>query len=172
MGVVFWTAQGLSMLSTIILLVISLVNVKRKIILLGNIIINLLLSTSYYLLDGYSGAVCCLICIAVVSVFYFKEKIRKHIWIPILFSVAFVVFGTLTWQNFSSLIPIIGHIVLVIAFWCDDEVTIKSLIAVVAALWIIYNIVVRSYSGVVGQSLSFAFNIINVMRYRKNKNST
>lgn len=172
MGASYWIAQGLSLLSTVILLTVSIAKVKRKTILLANIVINLLLCASYYLLKGYSGAVCSLICVAVVSVFYFKDKIRKHIWVPILFCLAFIVFGILTWQNLSSVIPIIGNIILVIAFWCDREVTIKSLIAVVAALWIVYNIILKSYFGVAGQTLSFLFNIICVIRRLRNKKTS
>ena len=169
MDLLFWAGQILSLLSNAILLVVSILKVKRKVLLLANVVINLLLAASYFCLKGYSGAVCSLICVAVVAVFYFKEKIRKHIWIPILFSIAFIVFGIITWQNLASIIPVIGNIILVIAFWCDNEPTIKSLIAVVAALWIVYNIIIRSYFGIIGQSLSFLFNIICVFRYLKSR---
>ena len=102
-----------------------------------------------------------------VFVFYFKGKNRflSGLWIPAFFIVAFILFGILTFETPFSIIPIIGNTLLVIAFWWNTEVAIKGTCIVVAALWVVYNAILLSYVGLIGQTLSFILNTVYVSRY-------
>lgn len=163
-------AQVLAGLSIAILLGYTLVKVNRFVILVCNVIINLLLAAHYFLLDGYTGGACSLICAFMVAVFFFKGKIKwlSTLFTPIFFGVFFVVFGILTWKDGWSVIPIVGNLIVLTALWLDKEVLIKSLYAIVAALWIIYNLfglAEISYLNVIGQSLALLFDIFYVSKY-------
>ena len=55
--------------------------------------------------------------------------------------------------------------IIIVALWMDREIVIKTLYIFVAALWVVYNVAYFSYIGVIGQSLSFLFNIFYVAKY-------
>lgn len=162
-------AQILMTFSILILLSYTVFKVSRRTILICNMVINLLQAIHYFLMgpEGATGGACSLICVLMVLVFYFKGKNRflSGLWIPAFFIVAFIVFGILTFETPFSVIPIIGNTLLVVAFWRNTEVAIKGTCIVVAALWVVYNAILLSYVGLIGQVLSFVLNIVYVARY-------
>ncbi len=168
MGAGFWAVQAFAFCSTALLLASSLANLRRRTLLFCQVAINLLLGASYLLLEGYSGAFCSFLCAGMVLCFAFKEKFRTLL-VPVLFAAAYAAFAVFTWQGAASLLPAAGNILLVMAFWCDSEVAMKAWIALVAALWVIYNLCVGSYAGAVGQGLSFVFHVIYVVRHGKER---
>lgn len=154
-------------LSIAILLVYTLVRVSRKTILICNILINLLWALHYLLLGAYTGAICSFICAFMVAVFFLKGRVKwlSGIYVPLFFAAVFIVFGIVTWNDIFSVIPIVGHMIIIVALWMDREIVIKTLYIFVAALWVVYNVAYFSYIGVIGQSLSFLFNIFYVAKY-------
>ncbi len=170
----FIAAQILGGLSIAILLGYSVLKVSRKVILVCNMLINLLWAAHYFLLGANTGALCSLLCVAMTFVFYFKDTVKwlGKLYVPILFGVAFAVFGIVTWENWFSIIPVVGNILLVIAMWLDKEIVIKATCIPVAALWVVYNSIYFSYIGAIGQSLSFVAHVFYVAKYylKKKKN--
>jgi len=179
------SAQICALISILINFYVSVKKLSRRGILGLNIIINLL-NTAHYLLigfyelqapsdassgGGFSGAACSLIFTLMLVAFFFKGKNRflSSIALPITFGVAFVVFGFATYQSLVSLIPIIGHLLLVIAFWMDEEIIIKEFLIAVAFLWALYNGLLGSVVNLVGQSISFILYTAYVIKYYINK---
>lgn len=168
-------AQILMSFSILILLTYTVFKVSRRTILVCNMAINLLQAIHYFLMGpaGATGGACSLICVLMVLVFFFKGKNRflSGLWIPTFFIVSFIAFGVLTFETPFSIIPIVGNTLLVIAFWWNTEVAIKGTCIVVAALWVVYNAILLSYVGLIGQVLSFILNTVYVSRYfyRKRK---
>ena len=151
--------------STIILLVYSVMNVKRNTILICNIIINSLLAVHYLLLVNYTGALCSGVTAFMVYVFYYKNRLNNLV--PTGFTILFLICGARTWQDWWSVIPVMGNILLVIALWNDNENIIKGIFIIVGLLWIILNIHLKSAANVIGQILAVSGNIIYFIRKRR-----
>lgn len=167
----YLAAQIFAFLSIALIVYSSAKKVTRKTLLVFNVIINIFNAIHYLLLGAYSGAVCCTIFTVMLVVFYFKGKTKflSGIHLPILFGAAFIVFGLLTYENMISVIPIVGHLLLVIAFWMDEEIVIKDFCVVVAILWVIYNGLLHSVVNFCGQLLCFVSYTCYVIRYYGNK---
>ena len=147
----------------------SAVKVSRKALLVYNILVNVYNAAHYLLLQAYSGAVCCVIFAIMLFVFYFKGKTKflSSIMLPVVFGVAFVVFGLATYQNWISIIPIVGHLLLVIAFWMDEEIVIKRFCVVVALMWVVYNGLLWSVVNFCGQVVCFISYTTYVVRWHR-----
>lgn len=167
----YMTSQVIAAVSTAILLTYSVMKVKRGTILLCNIAINLLLSLHYLLLKSYTGAVCSLITVFMVTAFYFKAKFKGKIGMLVfcLFVCIFIASGILTWEDTWSIIPVTGNILLAVALWNDNENVIKGLFIIIGILWIILNVHLRSITNTIGQFLAVSSNIIYFIRVLKAK---
>lgn len=164
-------SQVIAAISTVILLTYSVMKVKRKTILICNMVINFLLAVHYLMLGSYTGAVCSLITVFMVAVFYFKDRFKKIIGLSFLifFILIFTVSGMLTWEGPWSLIPVVGNVLLAVALWNDNENIIKGLFIAIGILWIILNIHLRSITNTVGQVLAVTSNIIYFFRVARDK---
>jgi len=162
----FILSQIMAALSTIILLTYSVMKVKRPVILICNVIINLLNAGHYLLLGGYTAAVCSVIVALMTFVFSYKGKTKllSSPALPLAFAAAFIVTGILTWDDAWSLIPVAGHLLLVMAFWCNGENIIKGIFIIVGLMWIVYNAHLQSVTNVIGQVLAVSSNCIYFIR--------
>ena len=73
----FYIAQGISVL-TALTAVLMMQFKSMKLILLGQIVANLLAASTYFLLDGLSGAGICFLAIAHTIVMFFYNRKNKH----------------------------------------------------------------------------------------------
>lgn len=171
MNIVHLIAEIISLIAISLIVYSSVKKVGRKTLLVFNIVINVLNATHYLLMEAYSGMACCLIFCIMLAVFYFKgtTKFLSSLIVPALFLAAFVGFGLLTYQNWISIIPIVGHSLLVIAFWMDEEIVIKEFCVGIALMWVVYNGLIHSYVNFFGQIGCFISYTIFVIRYYRNK---
>ena len=102
-----------------------------------------------------------------ITVFYFKGKTKflSSIFLPIVFSIVFIVFGLYTYQNIFSLLPIVGNVIMTFAFFSNTEIEIKTCFVIIAALLTAYNGIIGSLLGCLGQALSLISNLVFVTRY-------
>ena len=166
-------SQAAAALSTVILLVYSVMKVKRNVILLCNVAINLLLTAHYALLQNSTGAACSLVTTIMVVAFYDKSRLGKNLrwFVFVFFVLLFILCGVFTWEDGWSAIPVVGNILLTVALRNDNENTIKGLFIVIGILWIILNIHLKSVTNTVGQVLAVSSNILYFLRIRKSRAS-
>lgn len=147
----------------------SVKKVGRNTLLFINIAGNILGGIHYILLEGYSAAACAFLFVAMLIVYSFKGKTKflSSLWIPGIFAVLSVVSGILTYQNIVSILPMIVNLLLVVAFWKDQEITIKKYCAVVAFIWIIYNSIIFAFVALIGQIICFIGFMIFIINYYK-----
>ncbi len=164
-------AQILVFISIALLVYSSVRKLGRKTVVLFNVLINFFWGIHYLLLEAYSGAACAAICTVMITVFYFKGKTKflSSYALPIVFSVVFIAFGLLTYQNIFSIIPIVGNVIMTFAFFSDTEIEIKTCFVIIAALLTAYNGIIGSLLGCLGQVLSLVSNIFFVVRYHIQK---
>lgn len=167
----FIIAQIIGAIAIVLLIYSSAKKVGRKPLLIFNILINLLWAIHYIMLDARSGCACSVIAAIMVFASYFKgnNKFMSSPAVPVFFSIVFIVFGLITYQNPISIIPIVGNILVTVAFWNDKEYTIKSIFVVVAFMWVVYGGLIGSVISVIGQSMSFFTNLSYVIRHRKRR---
>ena len=163
----YYLAQAIGFCATAILLTYTLIKVSRKTIMICNVIINTLWAVHYLILEAYTGAFCSLFTAFMVFVCAFKGKNRffRTLAVPVIFNVLFIVIEIFTWAGFPTVLQMAGNILLVIAMWSDQEITIKGLFIPVGVLWFIYNFIYFSWIGVICQTLAVSFNVFYTVRY-------
>ena len=159
-------AQILGIIATVILLGYTLVKVDRRKILVFNIIINLLWAVHYLILKAYTGSFCSLFTALMVYISSFKGRnaFFKTLAVPIIFSILYIIIEVLTWAGISTVIQMVGNILLTIAMWSDEEKRIKALFIPVGILWFMYNYIYFSPIGLIGQALAVSFNVFYLIK--------
>ena len=130
---------------------------KKKEKILGNMILSNIFDLIHYLLLGaYSGCVTKLLAIFRNSFVIFKDRyeaLSSNIFLYI-FILLYVISGIWTFENLWSIFPIISAIIYAVAIWRGNELTLKKAACAGYFLWLIYNILVLSISGIVSNIVS------------------
>lgn len=138
-----------------ILLAVSYYRKNTNKILVFQIIGTLLYALHYYLLGAYSGMFICLF--EVLRDFsYYKTDWDKYIFmgsIPI-----YLTYGILNYTNIISTFPIVASIVDGFSLTGKKKVVIIGAI-IEYVLWVIYDIIVMSYSGAITDGIVAISNI-------------
>ena len=141
---------------------------KRQILFI-QIIAYIAFAIHYYLLNGFTGAVCNLIgLIALVLIYLFDKYKFKNKNILIFSIIPFlVVISCLTFENIYSIFPIIASTIAIISFLTDSEYTIRKVGVASAISWLVYAIVYKSYVSIVFEVITL---ISTVVAFVKNRN--
>lgn len=75
-------------------------------------------------------------------------------------------------KNVLDIMPIIGVMFQINAFWFDKEKHIRILSLSGSPFWLVYNLYNKAYGSAVGDLLSMASIIIAMIRYKKGKKLT
>ncbi len=128
---------------------------KRERILIFKLISDALWVVNLLLVGGYTGALLNVIGVGRGIVFYYRDKKKwasTLLW-PILFiavtaisPVATLISGKEGWY---AILPAIGSIVAVISFYSRLPNFTRYTSFLANGLWLIYNIIIRNYSGIV-----------------------
>lgn len=153
-----------------ICLVLIFLNIQQKSkskVLTFQIVINLLYTVQFFLLDAKTGAVISIINAIRCIVFYiFKKKNIKPSFIVLsLFMSVAVISGIVTWQNIYSSIVIISTLIYTYGLWQDNIKVIRICAAVMAIGWVVYSLLVGAYSGAITETVEFISAIIAIYRY-------
>ena len=123
---------------------------KRKSILIFQLICTALWTLHFLVLGNLTGCVLNGVQTVRCVVYYFKETqkwAQNKLWLY-LFLAAGVVVGVLTWENAWSLLPIVGMLISTVSLWMNNPKHIRLLNLPVSAVWLVYDIVCKSYAGV------------------------
>lgn len=119
----------------------------------------------YLLINAYSGMVVYTINMLKSIVFYYAtKKNKKDKIIPLLFICISLISGMGTYKEKYDLIPIINSILSIIFIWQSSIRRLRIGQIVICLLWIIYNVFVQAYVGVLTESLIIITTIIALIR--------
>lgn len=119
----------------------------------------------YLLINAYSGMVVYTINMLKSIVFYYAtKKNKKDKIIPLLFICISLISGMGTYKEKYDLIPIINSILSIIFIWQSSIIRLRIGQIVICLLWIIYNVFVQAYVGVLTESLIIITTIIALIR--------
>jgi len=158
---------------TYILLAVTYLLKKRKLVLSVGILSILCICTAYFLLDAWSGFAMNVIGIFRNLMFMWidhkKEKTGKEYFGLRLSSltvtyIAIIVFAVISYDGFLSLMSVFGAMVFSYSVWQKNPHVYRILGCVDCTLWIIYNIYVWSPFGILLEGTMLTYHIIMLTR--------
>lgn len=147
------------------IIVVSYQQKTHKNILIFQMASGLLFTVHYILLGAYTGAIMNLLG-AFRSLVYAnrsKKWASSVIW-PILFSIAFLISGILTWDNVFSIFPLIAMLMSSVVLWIEQPKINRMLSLPTSTCWLIYNIKTVSIAGIVTEIFVLTSIIIGIFR--------
>ena len=164
---VFIIAQIIGFIAFFFSLIAYHKNKKEKI--LGNMIISNGLNLIHYVLLGAlsGGATKVLAILRDITIISKKKyKFLSSNVVLSLFVIMYIVIGIIFYSSVWSVLPILSAIVYTIPLWNGNELIVKKAAYLSRILWLIYNIVVFSISGIVTDSV---FIISTFIAYKNTK---
>jgi hypothetical protein len=140
---------------------------KRSKILLLQIVVQCLFIIHYALLGAWVGSIMNAISAVRTVIFHQRETqswANQRYW-PIIFILIGLISGILTWKNYLSILPIIAMTFDTYASWSLKSKTIRFLYIVPRPMWFIYDLTVRSYPGLIGETSAFISVLIAILRF-------
>ena len=166
----FYLAQGISVLTGIVAVVMMQFKDMRK-ILIGQILANLLTASTYFLLGGFSGAGICLIAIVqTVTMFLYNLKNRPpHRAVSVLFILLYLACSAFYYKSPVDLFSAMAAIC-----YAFSVVQTKSSLSRLWYLfnplcWLIYDLFTRAYGNLILHVVVFSSTLIAIFRNDRKK---
>lgn len=156
----FWFIQGIGA-SALIFVVIGWNQKTRKKVLEYQAINFVLTTIHYFLLSAYIGAATCILSLLRNLVFIQKgqrEWANHPMWFWV-FAVLAAASSYFFWNGWITILPVAGIILGTYSVSRINPKEMRIYMFIACILWIPYTIVVRSYSGLIGQVVA-AFGIL------------
>lgn len=153
----------------LIFLAYSFTKTKKESILFNQVISYIFYSIHYLLLNASSGYIISVINLLKSLFLAIKERhsfLQKN-YILFIMIIVYILATYYTYQDLYSLLPAMGAIIYTSMLWQGTvkEVNIGGIIN--SVLWVIYNIHVLSYVGIISDSLLIIINIVMLIRMCK-----
>lgn len=132
---------------------------------------GLLFAVQYLMIGAYAGMAGNLVGV-IRSLVYMqrgKSKFADSIACPIVFAVIAAISGILTYEKPISLLPMAAMIISSFVMWSPKTQKLRALTMPTSAMWLIYNVLEKSYSGTVTEIFNLLSIIIALIRFRKKK---
>lgn len=134
-------------------------------ILLWQVVANLIFAIHYALLHALSGAVCSFFQIIVLMLFLLQERFRwNKVATAMPIAAVFLLIAVLTYETPVTLLPILASLVALLPFFQSNKRVIQGAGIVSGLSWLVYVIAVRSYSGMVTESVLTVITAASLMK--------
>lgn len=142
----FYIAQIISIFTAIIA-ILSMQMKTMKSILFTQITANLLASSTYFLLGGFSGAGISLIAIIqlIVMFFYNKNNKEPHKLVIGLFILAYIIYSIFNFKLFIDLFPLLAAIFFALGIAQKKPAVFRIYGALNPLCWLIYDLSTAAY---------------------------
>ena len=162
------TAALFTGLAAVFIYLISYQFPKRKAIIACNVVSRVLYVLQYLLLLAFEGAAMDLSAIP-SSVFAARKHtpfVEKHKSLVITGVNGFIIgIGILVWQNWLSLVPVVGVLLETNALWLTQEKHIRFVSLLSLPFWLFYNLHCGAYGSALGNILAILSIILAMVRY-------
>ena len=139
---------------------------KRR-ILLWQIAANVFFALHYFLIGAATGGASSLFQTVVLLLFFLRDRYRcpaAAVGVPVV--IVFFGIGAATYESAVSLLPIAGSLLSLLPFFQSNRTVIRAAGLLSALVWLVYVIIVRSYSGMVTESFLAVSTLIALIRNR------
>lgn len=126
----------------------------KRTILLWQVVANLIFAIHYTLLHACSGALCSFFQIVVLLLFLLQEKFNWSKLVTAIPIVAvFLLIAVVTYETPVTVLPIVASLAALLPFFQSRRWVIQVAGIASGLSWLVYVIAVRSYSGMVTESV-------------------
>lgn len=141
---------------------------SNKMLFLMQMIGTVMFAVQFLLLGAISG-MASLVGVIIRNMFLVKYRdwawVRSR-WMEGFFVAAFVVICIVTWTGPISLLPLLGAAGATVAYWTDNAQKIRlGTLVCVSPSWLIYDIIVGSWAGVLNESIILISIFISIWRF-------
>lgn len=132
---------------------------------------SLFYTAHFFLLGAITGSAMNLSGVIRSYVYYRVKPSRENIWIMAGFLIITLVATALTWQGTLSLLPMIGTVSGVVAYWQRKPKLIRRLSLISPPAWFAYNAISGSYAGMFIEVINLTSNLVGQYRFDVAKGS-
>lgn len=164
----FYIAQGISVL-TAAAAILSLQCKSMKGMIACQIASNLFTATSYYLLDGMSGAGICLIAIVqaiVMSIYSIKER-KPDLPVLLIFIALYIGCSALYFKTVFDIFSGLAAVCFAISIAQKKTGNMRLWYTGCMLCWIVYDVVTKAYGNLVVHLAVLISGFVAMIRYRK-----
>ncbi len=128
-----------------------------------------LFALQYFMLGAYEGMIGNVVGFtrSIAYSFRGRSKAVDHIACPVIFAILAGIGGLATYTSPASLLPMAAMIISSFVIWSPKTQQLRALTMPTSAMWLVYNVICSSYSGVVTEVLNLISIIIGLIRFRK-----
>lgn len=128
-----------------------------------------LFALQYLLLGAYEGMIGNIVGFTRSIAYSFRgnSKAVDHIACPIIFAILAGLGGIATYASPASLLPMTAMIITSFVNWSPKTQQLRALNMPTSAMWLVYNTICSSYSGIVTEVLNLISITIGLLRFRK-----
>ena len=137
-------------------------------VLLYQLTANFAYTVHYFLLGGISAAFICALDMLKDVTYINLKKHRYNCAIIFIFLYLFVTY--IFYENPASLLPLVGSSISVLIISKNDKKWVLRGGIITACMWLPYDVVVHSYSGIIAETVVATSAIINLRIMDKNEN--
>lgn len=166
----FIFSQCIGFLAAAILL-LSFQQKTHKRIVIMQACSGLLFAIQYFMLGAYEGMIGNLVGMTRSIAFSFRgrSKFVDSIACPIIFSLLAGAGGLLTYTSPASLLPMAAMMISSFVMWNPHTQQLRALTMPTSLMWLIYNVICSSYSGIATEIFNLISIVIGLIRFRKKK---
>ena len=130
---------------------------------------GLLFAVQYFMIGAYEGMAGNIIGMIRSSVFFFrgKSKFVDSIACPVVFAILAAVSGIMTYTSPASLLPMAAMMISSFVMWNPKTQQLRALTVPTSLMWLIYNLINKSYSGTITEIFNLLSIAIGLIRFRK-----
>lgn len=141
---------------------------ERKSLLKRKRYADMLWSAHYICLCAWAGAIPNLTGILRETVFMNEEKkwAKSKLW-PLVFIAISWTLAIITWKSALSLLPMCASTLVTLSLWVKEPRLTKLLTIPVCTAFIVYDVFVGSYAGIVNEAISLASIMISFFKNRE-----
>ena len=146
---------------------------SRKNLLYAKLTADFLWSVHYLLLGGIAGMIPNVIGIFREAVFLnrYEKKWAAAIFWPVFFILVTWTVGIHTFSSVFNILPIFASSFVTLSLWLKNPVITKKIAIPVSAAFIIYDITVKSYVGILNEMISICSVVISLFKTRYERKS-
>lgn len=128
-----------------------------------------LFAVQYFMLGAYEGMIGNVVGFtrSITYSFRGKSKAVDHIACPVIFAILAGLGGLATYTSPASLLPMTAMMISSFVIWSPKTQQLRALTMPTSAMWLVYNVICSSYSGVVTEVLNLVSITIGLIRFRK-----
>lgn len=156
MKIIYLVSQIFQIIALLLDLIAYHFSTKKKIFFISSVgcIFTIL---HFLLLGAYSGVAAKTITLFRNAFIAKKEDNKKYDnkMFIIIFVVIYIIFGAITYTSLYSIIPTIIALLYFALVWNGRELRVKGASFLCSILWIIYNIFIMSYAGILANTILF-----------------